>query len=191
VADPVHRTLKLVAVALTVVFVAWAVYDSFGGRAPGDVLYLDGNTSFEHGDYAKALDLYERALERAPDHLHALRGVAASLHLLGRHDDALAVYDEAIRRDPEFGAAYANRGILNDRMGRHQEALLDYQRALLLDPGLADGPHWLTRFLRNQAERPSTIADRALYLRAQLALPEGERLLLVPEIDDAQRPYRM
>jgi hypothetical protein len=62
--------------------------------------------------------------------------------------------------------------------------------ALDLDPTIADGPHWLTRFLRNQAEAPPTIADRAAYLRAELAKPEGERVLLMPEVDSQQRPYK-
>jgi hypothetical protein len=57
-------------------------------------------------------------------------------------------------------------------------------------PAIADGSHWLTRFLRKQAEAPPTVADRAAYLRAELAKPEGERVLLMPEIDAQQRPYR-
>jgi hypothetical protein len=44
--------------------------------------------------------------------------------------------------------------------------------------------------LRNQLEAPPTVADRAAYLRAELAKPEGERVLLVPEVDQQQRPYK-
>src|SRR5690606_14528018 len=105
-------------------------------------------------------------------------------------DQALAVYDEAIARAPDFAGTYANRGILLDTMGRHEEALVDYTKALQLDPSIADGPNWLTRFLRKQAETPPTVADRAAYLRAELAKPEDERLLVVPEIDRQQRPYQ-
>ena len=75
-------------------------------------------------------------------------------------------------------------------MGRHEEALGDYLRALELEPELADGPNWMTRFLRKQPEPPPTIADRANYLRAELAKPEAERVLRVPEIDAQQRPYQ-
>jgi tetratricopeptide (TPR) repeat protein len=189
--DRLTRSLKVVAIVLTVAFVGWAVYEKFiAGSAPGDFAYHDANNLFEDGFYERAAAAYREALTEAPDHLHALRGLARSLHKMGAHDEALAVYDQAIARAPDFGGTYANRGILLDTMGRHEQALADYTRALQLDPAIADGPHWLTRFLRNQPEAPPTVADRAAYLRAELAKPEGERVLLVPEVDAKQRPYK-
>jgi tetratricopeptide (TPR) repeat protein len=189
--DRLTRSLKVVAIVLTVAFVGWAVYEKFiAGSAPGDFAYHDANNLFEDGLYARAAAGYREALTEAPDHLHALRGLARSLHKMGAHDEALAVYDQAIARAPDFGGTYANRGILLDTMGRHEQALADYTRALQLDPAIADGPHWLTRFLRNQPEAPPTVADRAAYLRAELAKAEGERVLLVPEVDAKQRPYK-
>ena len=189
--DRLTRVLKVVAIAMAVAFVGWAVYEKFiVGSAPGDHAYHNANKLFEDGYYERAAAGYRDALAEAPDHLHALRGLASSLHKMGAHDEALAVYDQAIEQAPEFAGTWANRGILLDTMGRHEEALADYTRALQLDPAVADGPHWLTRFLRNQAEAPPTVADRAAYLRAELAKPEGERVLLVPEIDARQRPYK-
>jgi tetratricopeptide (TPR) repeat protein len=199
--DRVTRTLKAIAVAMVVGFVGWAVYDKFvGSVAPGDMAYHAGNQAFADGLYERAADEYRAALNENPEHRHALRGLARSLHLAGRHDEALVLYDEAIARTPEqpehegeraaLAADYANRGILLDTMGRHEEALADYTRALGLDRETAKGPHWLTRFLRNQPEAPPTIADRAAYLRAEFAKPESERVLRVPEIDAQQRPYK-
>ncbi|HZD26562.1 MAG TPA: tetratricopeptide repeat protein [Alphaproteobacteria bacterium] len=194
------RALKAVAVAMAAGFIAWAVYDKFvAGVGPGDMAYHAGNQAFEDGLYERAAQQYRAALKDNPEHIEALRGLARSLHLAGQHEQALAVYDEAIARTPEqpendderaaLAATYANRGILLDTMGRHEAALADYDKALALDPEVARGPNWLTRFLRNQPEAPPTIADRAAYLRAELAKPEGERLLRVPEIDQQQRPY--
>ena len=199
--DRLTRALKLIAVVLAVAFVGWAAYDKFfASVTPGDMTYHAGNRAFEDGNYQRALEEYRAALAEDPDHLHALRGLARSLHLLGQHDEALAVYGEAIARSmvsaqdddqqAALAASYANRGILLDTMGRHAEALADYDEALAIDAEVAKGPHWLTRFLRNQPEAPPTIADRARYLRAELAKPEGERVLLVPEVDAQQRPYR-
>ncbi len=189
--DRLTRVLKAAAVAMAVLFLGWAAYDKFfAAVAPGDMAYFAGNRAFEDGDYGRAESDYQAALAAAPEHLFALRGLAQSLHQQGRYDEALAVYDEAIARAPEFGATYANRGILLDTMGRHEAALADYTRALELDPKLAEGPNWLTRFLRNQPAPPPTIADRAAYLRAELAKPEGERALRKPELDAKQRPYQ-
>jgi len=189
--DGLTRALKLIAIALAIAFVGWAAYDRFFvDVAPGDMAYLAGNRAFDDRAYAQAEAAYREALDENPGHLFALRGLAQSLHTQGAHEAALATYDEAIAHDPEFGATYANRGILLDTMGRHEEALADYMRALDLEPELADGPHWLTRFLRNQPEAPPTIADRADYLRAELAKPAAERVLRVPEIDARQRPYQ-
>ncbi|NIP73203.1 MAG: hypothetical protein GWO16_09335, partial [Gammaproteobacteria bacterium] len=62
---------------------------------------------------------------------------------------------------------------------------------LRFDPSLGEGPGWLTRFFRNQYDRPPTIADRAAYLEEELAKPPGERTLRVPERDRQQRSYKL
>ena len=115
---------------------------------------------------------------------------------------ALADYDLAILEQGAHGdgseenrliqgVAYANRGILKDRMGDYPGALADYRESLRLNPDVKEGPGLLTRFLRNQAERPPSVADRADYLAVQLALPQEQRVLRLPEEDARQRAYSM
>nr|VFK65869.1 MAG: Tetratricopeptide repeat-containing protein [Candidatus Kentron sp. UNK]VFK69626.1 MAG: Tetratricopeptide repeat-containing protein [Candidatus Kentron sp. UNK] len=187
-----YRLLRTIAIALVVAWVAWSFYDGFlrGADDPTANLLSAAERDFEDQDYEKALEQYDRILALSPDHLFALRGRARALLMLGRYRRALRVFDEAIAREPEFANTWANRGIVHDRMGQYEKALADYERALRLDPAIADGPHWMTRFLRLQATAPPTIADRARYLRAQLALPVERRLLRNPEEDDKQRPYK-
>ncbi len=88
-----------------------------------------------------------------------------------------------------LAAAYANRGIVKDRRGRYEEALKDYIESIKVDTELAEGPGWLDHLLYYD-RKPSSVIDRARYLHEQLQLPESERLLRVPEIDDAQRMYK-
>lgn len=186
-----YRALVITAVTLTVLWLGWSLYDAMlRDRLPGEQAWRTANKFFEDGDYAQALREYDAALQANPEFLPALRGRARSLMQLGRDAEALAAFDEAIAREPKMGVSYANRGILYDRLGRYEAAVADYEQALALDSELAEGPHWLTRFLRLQAEKPPSIADRAAYLRQQLALPESERLLRVPEADAQQRPYK-
>ncbi len=190
--ERLYRALMATAIALTIAWVGWTLYDGvFSEKAPGDFAYAAGNRAFADGDYRQALESYDQALEEAPGHIHARRGRARALLQLGRHPEALEAFNRAIEATPEAGAPYANRGILHDRMGHYRKAVRDYEKALALDSDLADGPGWLTRFLRNQPEPPPTIADRAEYLKEQLALPESQRVLRVPEEDAKQRPYKM
>ena len=189
--EGVHRLLVRVALAIGVLVGGALLYQTFVvGRPPGDTAYLEGEQFFEDGHYERALARYDTALALAPDHFHARRARARTLMQLGRHRDALGAYDALVATRPDFAPLYANRGILHDRMGAHRRAIADYERALVLEPELADGPHWLTRFLRNQPNRPPGIAERAAYLRAELARPTSERVLRVPEMDEAQRSYK-
>lgn len=190
--DSQYRGLMAVAVLLTVAWIGWSFYDGkMKEHNPGDGDYLAGNTAFEDGRYESALRNYDAALNVNPGHIHALRGRALSLMQTGRFEEALAEFDAVVAAEPEFGPTFANRGILHDRMGNYESALQDYQTALRLEPELAEGPGWLTRFLRNQPERPPTILDRARYLQGELAKPVSDRVLRIPEQDDSQRPYKM
>ncbi len=157
---------------------------------PGDYEVRKGNYRLEDGQFGRAIEEFEKALERNPEHKGAVLGLAVTYMQMGEHDESLRQFNRLVKLDPAYAVAYADRGILLDRMGRHEEALADYKRALELDPKVLEGPGWLWRFLRNVSEKPPTIADRARYLEAELAKPPGERILQVPEIDEKQRMYK-
>lgn len=185
-----YRFLKYTAMAMAIAWISWTLYDGFIKGKDSTVLALEaGNRYFADGLYEEALAEFDNLLKSDPNNLHALRGIARSLLQLGRYDEALETYDRLVSMDPDFGASYANRGILNDRIGRYEQAIADYEKALSLNEELAAGPNWLTRFLRNQPKQQATIAQRAAYLREQLAKPENERLMRVPELDAQQRAY--
>lgn len=189
--ETLYRFLKYVAIAIAVIVVGVMVWDSFFvEKIPGNTAFQQGNTLFEDGAYDKALRQYENALVKQPEAPHYVRAKARTLMQLGRNDEALAWFNRAVELQPYFGGAYANRGILYDRMGRYELAIADYEKALQLDEEVAEGPHWLTRFLRNQPEKPPNIKQRAEYLKQELDKPADQRLLQVPEIDAKQRTYK-
>lgn len=187
-----YRLLIRIAVIMTLAWIGWAIYDGFfTAKEPGEYAYHAATNHFADGNYAKALQEYEKALASNPELAPALRGRAETLIMLDREREAIETYDELIALEPEqAGFHYANRGIAHDRLGDHRAALADYEKALSLDSKVGKGPNWLTRFLRKQAEKPPGIAERARYLKAQLALPASERVLSLPEIDAEQRPYK-
>lgn len=189
-----ERDRMIAAVVLGVVLAGGAIFvygRVAGDSAPGDFEVRTGHYRLEDGFFDQAIEQFEKALAKAPQHTGALLGLATTYLQMGRLEEAVAQFDRVLAVDPEMAIAYADRGIARDRLGEHEKALADYRAALELDPKLAEGPGWLWRFLRNVPEKPPTIEDRADYLEAELAKPAEERLLQLPEEDDKQRMYKV
>ena len=185
----IYKTLKWIAIALAILVLSTEVYRHFAAFGPGEIAYVDGNSSFKEGSYEKALELYGKALEERPDYAPALRGLANAYVQLKRYEDALSAIERAIAIEPDFGGYYAIRGIIHDHQGKYDKAVADYEKAIKTEPTVAEGMHWLDRLLHNVQETPPTVADRLRYLKHQLSLPPERRLLKVPDIDVRQRPY--
>jgi len=225
-----YRRLVRLAIALTIAWIGWTVFDSeFQESAPGAHELTAAGKYLEDGNLSEALIAFESARTLAPDNIGALRGQAQTLMRMGINADraalalaqaeehigvaqkqklaaqyferALLVYNTTIKQEEQRGisdtnrialsVSYANRGILKDQMGQHGEALSDYEQSMSIEVSAADGPGWLTRFMRNQPEQPATIADRAQYLRQQMAMPSNARMLRIPEVDAEQHAYKM
>ena len=187
-----YRVLIWAAIGTGLLVVAITVYEYvFSREIPGELNYRRGNLRLEDGIYGEALAEFNQVLQQNPMHAEGYLGRGLSLMGLGDDRQALESINRAIELEPEFGVAYANRGILYDRMGQPEKALEDYRKALQIDIELGDGPDWFTRFFRKQVERPPTIMDRAAYLERELKKPPSERLLKVPDVDAAQRSYKL
>jgi len=181
----------IVVLLLLVAIGIFVFYWRTGTEAvPGDYQVKTGNYRLEDGQYAEAMEEFNKALERNPKHTAAHLGLAITYMQMKQNDRSLHHFTRAIELDPNFAVAYADRGVLHDRMGNYALALKDYQTALALNPKLAEGPGWLWRFMRNIHEKQPTIADRAGYLDEELKKPPKDRVLLVPEIDEKQRMYK-
>ncbi|MFO1152158.1 MAG: tetratricopeptide repeat protein [Rhodospirillales bacterium] len=168
---------------------------------PGDYETRRGDILLTDGAYQAAIAEFDRALAVSPSHRGAIMGRAIALMESGQSAAAEAEFGRLIalltatrEADDRTGlgalaAAYANRGILRDRAGRTTEALDDYRRALQVDADAVKGPGLIDRVLYG-TPRASTIAKRASYLEAQLALPREERRLSLPERDAEQRMHK-
>ena len=160
-------------------------------KTPGDLNVRTGNYRLEDGQYEDAVKEFTEALKKNPQHAMARLGLAITYMQMGKDSEAMQEFDLVIQQNPGLAVAYADRGILNDRLGNYQKALDDYKKALELDEEILEGPGWLWRFMRNIDEKPPSIKDRAAYLEAELAKPQEERLLSVPEMDEKQRMYKI
>jgi len=187
--DRTYSLLVRVAIILGVVVFGFLVYEQFFTRDPGESAYLEGNTYFDDRNYAKALEQYDAAIRKTPGLIAAYSARGNTLRMMGRLDEAILAYEEAIARAPDFGGYYAQRGLIYDLQGKYEKAIKDYETSLKKDPEVADGVHWLTRLLYNIQDTPPTIDKRLIYLKEQMKLPPGKRVLSKPEIDGKARPY--
>ena len=169
-------------------------------QEPGDYYTRKGDQELSSGNYADAMKSFYKALEERPVHRGALMGRALVLIQTERYGEAvseLTYLIETLERtltddDPTgrgaLSAAYANRGVIHDREARYKQALIDYVKSLQVDEGVTEGPGIFDQILYGY--RPSTVRDRAIYIQEQLQLPEDQRLMRVPELDETQRMHK-
>ena len=172
-------------------------------RPPGDYHTEVGSNRLVDGLYDQAMVEFNKALEEAPNHRGALMGRALVYIRTERYEEAIGELgylidslETSLEEEPDdrtgqgvLAAAFANRGIVHDRRGKYEEALTDYVAALKTDPGAVEGPGIFQKILLG-GDQISTVRDRAEYLHRQLQLPEEERLMRVPELDDQQFMYK-
>lgn len=199
--EPMRSGTLLVVALLVILGFLLIIRPMVRDGPPGDYETRRGDILLSDGSYAAAIAQFDRALAIAPAHRGAIMGRAVALMEsgesgaaeveFGRLIDLLASSLDAADRTGlgTLAAAYANRGILRDRDGRAADALADYRRALQIDPGAVDGPGLVDRVLYGMPDA-ATVAKRALYLEAQLALPPEQRVLNIPELDARQRRHK-
>ncbi|MGI9406946.1 MAG: tetratricopeptide repeat protein [Hyphomicrobiaceae bacterium] len=183
------RKLQMIALASGVAVLLALVWDQVRQRPPGDAAYQAATHAFRDRDYERAAVLFAQAMKENPANPGAKRGRANSLVQLARLDEAYAAITSVIASEPGNACNYATRGIVEDHRGNYKAAMTDYARAVAGCPAASKGMSWFQRVLTNTHERPPTVAERLAYLRAQMALPEDQRVLRLPEIDRAQKPY--
>ena len=90
------------------------------------------NKAFRRGDFATAVELYEKLVEEKPlARNKAFLG--AALGAAERNEESVDLSTQAIEQDPKYGLAYYNRALVLQRMGKKSRAVKDLQKALEAD----------------------------------------------------------
>lgn len=86
--------------------------------------------------YAKALAMYNQAMEYQPEAADLLNAKGLVLRDLGQLDQAIEAYNQALTLDPSYAYAYANRGEIFMLDQAYDLALADANTALNIDPSV-------------------------------------------------------
>lgn len=102
-----------------------------------DRAYMEGNNLLAAGDFAGALERYERVLAADPNFSSALYYKGVALNALRRYEEALACFEALIAEDPRDAGALECKGAALNGLARHEESLKFYKKALELEPANA------------------------------------------------------
>ncbi|MCH8903527.1 MAG: tetratricopeptide repeat protein [Bacteroidetes bacterium] len=105
-----------------------------------------GHIYYVRKDYLTALDYFEKALSRDPNHAKAHYNRGLIYYFNGKLDLAMEDFDEAIAINREFYSAYYNRGIIYFEQNKLDDAISDFSYTLKNFP-----LHWNAHYNRGLA----------------------------------------
>lgn len=155
-----------------------------------DILNLLGVIYHHQGDFNKAIEVLQKALEVNPDYREATLNLAVVYNDLGEYKEARKLYDRLSQKPKkkspidsilkgELANRHANMGDLYRRLGRFKEAAMEYRKSLELAPEFADIRMRLGMALREVGQNAASLKElrrvckekpRLLEARTQLGL---------------------
>lgn len=99
-----------------------------------NALYQQGREYHQKGEYAEAIQAYEKVVELRPNDYEAYNGLGVIYSILGEHELGIKFISEAIRLTPLASHLHNNLGYAYLKQGRMSEAAGAFERALQLDP---------------------------------------------------------
>lgn len=95
----------------------------------GEAVFLLGVLTADHGNYLKAIELFDRAVSSGHDVAETHAQAARCLLALSRRDEAVARIDHAIEYAPDDAFSLDTIGVVLSRTGLHERAVAFYRAA--------------------------------------------------------------
>jgi serine/threonine protein kinase/tetratricopeptide (TPR) repeat protein len=86
------------------------------------------------GEYEKAIQSFQRAIEIDPVNWDALSGLARTYETIGNYEEANNVYQRIIRLRPSFWVGYNMLGVFYYRRASYEDAIIQFSRVTELAP---------------------------------------------------------
>lgn len=98
------------------------------------ILNNRGNAYYYKGQYDRAIEDYNKAIELNPNYTYAYYNRGLAYYQKVQYDLAIENYNKAIYLDPNDAHAYNNRGNVYYHKLQYDRAIEDYNEAIKLDP---------------------------------------------------------
>ena len=105
----------------------------------------NGKELLAAGDNVRAVEIFEKAIENAPDEVEGYLGKAQALDALGKWGQALQMVNKALEVNPQATEALEFKGDIFAGQGKTEMARSAYEQALEIEPGNTD--------IRNKLEK--------------------------------------
>jgi tetratricopeptide (TPR) repeat protein len=140
-------------------------------RSPHHPLLTTAQQHFQAGRLIEAAALYEKILQRQPQHLEALTWLALIAERSNKLAESAAYYEQILAIQPNSAQAHGNLGAVLCRQGQMTAAIAHQQRALELLPDSADAHYNLgvVLFEAGQVESAITHYQQAIALNPHYA----------------------
>ena len=97
-----------------------------------ETLKDEGDALYDRGQYAQALEAYQKALKLTPQDTEAQAAVGDTFLTLGRFAEAATAYEQTVRLQADNAGAYSNLGYAYDKIGKVTESIAALRNAVRL-----------------------------------------------------------
>jgi tetratricopeptide (TPR) repeat protein len=97
-------------------------------------LHKDGVAALDKNDYAKAVELLQKAVDADAKVESGLFDLGRALSQSGKHEEAIKAFSREIEKNPFSDSAYEWRGFSHAELGRTEEAEKDYLKQIEVAP---------------------------------------------------------
>lgn len=106
------------------------------GQLPDDPKELErlGSQYFETGIYDKALEIYDKILQKTPGNVDIYNDMGLALHYMKRSDEAVNILKKGTQIVPSYQRIWLSLGFVLISTGRNDEAKSALKRASELNP---------------------------------------------------------